>query len=84
MFARSRIPGYSDSLYVIFAAGCYTVRFYHCHPLGDFRVETVFGFPWAVRYRALDWLGVAELTVFPAMVMVGYVWAYKKDALERV
>ena len=49
-----------------------------------FDVETIFLFPWAVRYRALGWFGVAEVAVFLAILIVGYIWAYKKGALEWV
>ena len=49
-----------------------------------FDVETVFLFPWAVRYRTLGWFGVAEVAVFLAILVVGYIWAYKKGALEWV
>ena len=49
-----------------------------------FDVETIFLFPWAVRYRSLGWFGVAEVGVFLAILFVGYIWAYKKGALEWV
>jgi NADH-quinone oxidoreductase subunit A len=49
-----------------------------------FDVETIFLFPWAVRYRSLGWFGVAEVSVFLAILVVGYIWAYKKGALEWV
>ena len=49
-----------------------------------FDVETIFLFPWAVRYKALGWFGVAEVAVFLAILVVGYIWAYKKGALEWV
>ena len=49
-----------------------------------FDVETIFLFPWAVRYHQLSWFGVAEVAVFLAILAVGYVWAYKKGALEWV
>ena len=49
-----------------------------------FDVETVFLFPWAVRYKALGWFGVAEVAVFLAILVVGYIWAFKKGALEWV
>ncbi len=63
----------------------YTVRFYIVAILFlIFDVETIFLFPWAVRYRALGWFGVAEVTVFLAILIVGYIWAYKKGALEWV
>ena len=65
--------------------GRYTVRFYIIAILFViFDVETVFLFPWAVRYVSLGWFGVAEVAVFLAILVVGYVWAYKKGALEWV
>jgi NADH-quinone oxidoreductase subunit A len=65
--------------------GRYTVRFYLIAILFViFDVETIFLFPWAVRYRALGWFGVAEVGVFLAILIVGYIWAYKKGALEWV
>jgi NADH-quinone oxidoreductase subunit A len=65
--------------------GRYTVRFYMIAILFViFDVETVFLFPWAVRYRALGWFGVAEAGAFLAILVVGYIWAYKKGAFEWV
>ncbi len=65
--------------------GRYTVRFYIIAILFViFDVETIFLFPWAVRYKLLGWFGVAEVGVFLAILVVGYVWAYKKGALEWV
>lgn len=65
--------------------GRYTVRFYIIAILFViFDVETIFLFPWAVRYRHLGWFGVAEVAVFLAFLVVGYIWAYKKGALEWV
>jgi len=65
--------------------GRYTVRFYIVAILFViFDVETIFLFPWAVRYRQLGWFGVAEVAVFLAILVVGYVWAYKKGAFEWV
>jgi NADH-quinone oxidoreductase subunit A len=65
--------------------GRYTVRFYIIAILFViFDVETIFLFPWAVRYQALGWFGVAEVAVFIAILVVGYIWAYKKGALEWV
>ncbi len=67
------------------ARGRYTVRFYIVAILFViFDVETIFLFPWAVRYRQLGWFGVAEVAVFLAILVVGYIWAYKKGALEWV
>jgi NADH-quinone oxidoreductase subunit A len=65
--------------------GRYTVRFYIIAILFViFDVETIFLFPWAVRYKQLGWFGVAEVAVFLAFLIVGYIWAYKKRALEWV
>jgi NADH-quinone oxidoreductase subunit A len=65
--------------------GRYTVRFYIIAILFViFDVETIFLYPWAVRYRQLGWFGVAEVAVFLAILVVGYIWAYRKRALEWV
>jgi NADH-quinone oxidoreductase subunit A len=65
--------------------GRYTVRFYIIAILFViFDVETIFLFPWAIRYKTLGWFGVAEALVFLAILIVGYIWAYKKGALEWV
>lgn len=65
--------------------GRYTVRFYIIAILFViFDVETIFLFPWAVRYKQLGWFGVAEVAVFLGILIIGYVWAYKKGALEWV
>jgi NADH-quinone oxidoreductase subunit A len=65
--------------------GRYTVRFYIVAILFViFDVETIFLFPFAVRYRNFGWFGVTEVAVFLAILVVGYIWAYKKGALEWV
>ncbi|MCL4783372.1 MAG: NADH-quinone oxidoreductase subunit A [Bryobacterales bacterium] len=65
------------------ARGRYSVRFYIIAILFVvFDVETIFLFPWAVRYKQLGWFGVVEVAVFLAILFVGYIWAYKKKALR--
>jgi NADH-quinone oxidoreductase subunit A len=65
--------------------GRYTVRFYIIAILFViFDVETIFLFPWAVRYKSFGWFGIAEVLVFLLILLVGYIWAYKKGALEWV
>jgi NADH-quinone oxidoreductase subunit A len=65
------------------ARGRYSVRFYIVAILFViFDVETVFLFPWAVRYRQLGWFGVGEAGAFLAFLVVGYIWIYKKGALD--
>src|SRR6266851_3193127 len=65
--------------------GRYTVRFYIIAILFViFDVETIFLFPFAVKYRTLGWFGVVEMIVFLGILVVGYIWAYKKGALDWV
>jgi NADH-quinone oxidoreductase subunit A len=65
--------------------GRYTVRFYIIAILFViFDVETIFLFPWAIKYSKLGWFGVAEVAVFLAILIVGYIWAWKKGALDWV
>jgi NADH-quinone oxidoreductase subunit A len=67
------------------ARGRYTVRFYIIAILFVvFDVETIFLFPWAVQFKALGMFGLVEMLVFLAILIVGYVWIWKKGALEWV
>ncbi len=47
-----------------------------------FDVELVFLYPWAVLYRRLGLLGLVEMGVFLAILMVGYVYARDNGALD--
>ena len=49
-----------------------------------FDVETVFLFPWAVQYRSLALFGFIEMFIFIAILIFGYVYAWKRGALEWV
>jgi NADH-quinone oxidoreductase subunit A len=74
------------------ARGRYSVRFYIIAILFViFDVETVFLFPWAVDFSTqhaglrLDPLyALVSMLVFLGILIVGYVWLYKKGALEWV
>ncbi len=67
------------------ARGRYTVRFYIVAILFVvFDVETIFLFPWAVQFKALGLFGLVEMLIFLAILVVGYVWVWKKGALEWV
>jgi NADH-quinone oxidoreductase subunit A len=67
------------------ARGRYTVRFYIIAILFViFDVETIFLFPWAVKFKALGIFGLIEILIFLAILVVGYVWVWKKGALEWV
>ena len=47
-----------------------------------FDIEVVFFLPWAVVFRALGLFGLLEMGVFMAILLVGYVYAWRKGALE--
>ncbi len=47
-----------------------------------FDVELVFLYPWAVVYRDLGFLGLAEMGVFLVILMVGFVYAWDNGALD--
>ncbi len=67
------------------ARGRYTVRFYIVAILFVvFDVETIFLFPWAVQFKELGLFGFVEMLIFLAILVVGYIWIWKKGALEWV
>jgi NADH-quinone oxidoreductase subunit A len=80
------IPPESD------ARGRYSVRFYIVAILFViFDVETIFLFPWAVLFSTPDqhlrlspMYGLVTMFVFLGILVVGYIWLYKKGALEWV
>lgn len=72
--------------------GRYSVRFYIIAILFViFDVETIFLFPWAVLFstgntslRLNPLYGLVTMFVFLGILIIGYVWLYKKGALEWV
>jgi len=47
-----------------------------------FDVETIFLFPWAVSFDRLAVFGFIEMVIFLAILLVGYVYAWRRGALE--
>jgi len=47
-----------------------------------FDVEVAFLFPWAVVYKSLKWFGFVEMLVYIAVLLAGYVYIWKKGALD--
>jgi NADH-quinone oxidoreductase subunit A len=47
-----------------------------------FDIEAVFLFPWAVVYRDLKLFGFIEMLLFIVAILAGYIYAWKKGALE--
>jgi NADH-quinone oxidoreductase subunit A len=76
------IPAESD------ARGRYSVRFYIVAMLFViFDVETMFLIPWAILYKG--WVAMHQglfalvsMVVFLGILLAGYLWLYKKGALE--
>jgi NADH-quinone oxidoreductase subunit A len=47
-----------------------------------FDVEIVFMFPWAVDFKVLGWFGFIEMILFIVLLTIGFIYAWKKGALE--
>lgn len=47
-----------------------------------FDIEVIFFLPWAVTFRSLGLFGLIEMAIFIAILLVGYLYAWKKGALE--
>ena len=47
-----------------------------------FDVEIIFMFPWAIDFKLLGWFGFAEMVLFILLLAIGFVYAWKKGALE--
>jgi NADH-quinone oxidoreductase subunit A len=47
-----------------------------------FDIEAVFLYPWAVLFRPLGWVGLAEMLVFLAILTIALIYCWKKGALE--
>lgn len=47
-----------------------------------FDIEVIFLLPYAIVLRQLGWFGIIEMFVFIAILLVGYIYAWKKGALE--
>ncbi|MEE9302416.1 MAG: NADH-quinone oxidoreductase subunit A, partial [Thiotrichaceae bacterium] len=47
-----------------------------------FDLEVAFLFPWAVVFRELSWFGIGAMGVFLGLLVVGFIYEWKKGALE--
>lgn len=47
-----------------------------------FDIEAIFFYPWAVTFRRLGLFGLVEMLLFIGLLFVGYIFAYKKGALN--
>ncbi len=49
-----------------------------------FDIEILFLYPWAVLLRELGWFGIVEMGVFMGILVLGFVYAWRKGALEWI
>lgn len=49
-----------------------------------FDIEAVFIYPWVVEFRSLGVAGLIEMAIFVAVLMLGWVYAWRKGLLEWV
>jgi len=47
-----------------------------------FDIEAVFLYPWAIMFKRLGVFGFIEMGVFIAILLVGFIYVWKKGALE--
>ncbi|MCX6055521.1 MAG: NADH-quinone oxidoreductase subunit A [Chloroflexi bacterium] len=60
-----------------------TVRYYLVAVLFIlFDVEVIFFLPWAVAFKQLDLFALIEMFLFVAILLVGFIYVWKKGALE--
>lgn len=61
----------------------FSVKFYMVAMLFIiFDIEIVFMYPWAVKFRELGLFGLVEMLVFIGILLVGYLYIWKKGALR--
>lgn len=47
-----------------------------------FDIEVVFLYPWAILFRRLGIFGLVEMGIFLAILTIGFLYVWKKGALE--
>ncbi len=47
-----------------------------------FDIEVAFLYPWAMALRQLGWNGFVELLLFMALLVTGYIYVWRKGALD--
>ena len=61
----------------------YTVRFYMVAMLFIlFDIEAAFLYPWATVFRDLGMRGLVEMAVFIGVLMVGFLYCWRRGALD--
>jgi len=47
-----------------------------------FDLETAFFFPWAVVLREIGWFGFVAMSIFLSLLVIGFIYEWKRGALE--
>ena len=47
-----------------------------------FDIEVAFLYPWAMALRDLGWTGLAQIVLFMLVLLTGYVYVWRKGALD--
>ena len=47
-----------------------------------FDIEVAFLYPWAMAMRQLSWPGLIQITVFFLILLVGYIYIWRKGVLD--
>jgi len=47
-----------------------------------FDIEAIFLYPWAIVFKKLNMFGFVEMLLYIAILVVGYIYLWKKGALE--
>lgn len=47
-----------------------------------FDLETAFFFPWALALRKIGWFGFAAMMLFLGLLVIGFIYEWKRGALE--
>ncbi len=47
-----------------------------------FDIEVLFFYPWAVAFWDLKWYGIGAMSIFTLLLILGFVYEWKKGAME--
>lgn len=47
-----------------------------------FDLETAFFFPWSLVLRKISWLGFSAMMIFLGLLVIGFIYEWKRGALE--
>ncbi|MBY7649661.1 MAG: NADH-quinone oxidoreductase subunit A [Candidatus Liberibacter europaeus] len=47
-----------------------------------FDLEVAFLFPWAICFKKIGWLGFCSMMIFIGILAIGFIYEWKKGALE--